>query len=315
MNSRPGFTLLEVILSLALAALVFVALAMAIDIHLRVADVGRTKVEEAQLARTLLVKIADDIRGAVRYQPMDAESLLSELTDMAELPDGAEELAGQMGVDLPDMDDEDRTSDLSEADSIPAMPGLYGNQHQLQVDISRLPRLDQFEQELATATGSSVTDRLSDVKTVAYYVTRQADLQEQGGLVRRELDRAVTAWAEEQGTLVDMELEHQLSGEPLAPEVAAIEFRYFDGGQWHEEWDSVERGGLPLAVEIGIALLPPQHRDTWFASEPSDEDAFEENEELHVYRLIVHLPLAEDTSSGELDEEESAESDEEEEDE
>ena len=209
MSSRSGFTLLEVILSLALAALVFVALAMAIDIHLRVVDVGRTKVEEAQLARTLLVKIADDIRGAVRYQPMDAASLLSELTDVAELPEGAEELAGQMGVELPDSDEEDRTSDLSDPTSIPAMPGLYGNRHELQVDISRLPRLDQFEHQLASATGSSVTDRLSDVKTVAYYVTRQSGLQEQGGLVRRELDRAVTAWAEEQGTLADMELENQ----------------------------------------------------------------------------------------------------------
>ncbi len=308
MSSRSGFTLLEVILSLALAALVFVALAMAIDIHLRVVDVGRTKVEEAQLARTLLVKIADDIRGAVRYQPMDAASLLSELTDVAELPEGAEELAGQMGVELPDSDEEDRTSDLSDPTSIPAMPGLYGNRHELQVDISRLPRLDQFEHQLASATGSSVTDRLSDVKTVAYYVTRQSGLQEQGGLVRRELDRAVTAWAEEQGTLADMELENQLNGEPLAPEVAAIEFRYFDGGEWHEEWDSIQRNGLPLAVEIGIAILPPRHRDTWFASEPSDEKAFDETESPHVYRLIVHLPLAEATSS----DEESAEPEEEE---
>ncbi len=38
----------------------------------------------------------------------------------------------------------------------------------------------------------------------------------------------------------------------LAPEVARIEFRYFDGSQWLAAWDCQQ--GLPVAVEIAFAL-------------------------------------------------------------
>ena len=61
---RNGFTLIEVLLSLGLAALVLVALATAVDVHLRCVQTGRTHVEEAQLARALLHRIGDDLRNA-----------------------------------------------------------------------------------------------------------------------------------------------------------------------------------------------------------------------------------------------------------
>lgn len=74
---RRGFTLLELLLALALAALVFMAIAMAIDLHLRSIDVGRTETEEAQLARAILRRMADDLRSAVQYQVIDFSSLQS----------------------------------------------------------------------------------------------------------------------------------------------------------------------------------------------------------------------------------------------
>ena len=60
---RPthGFTLFEVILSIALAA-VLTLIGTAINLYLEQIDSGRTRVEEAQLARSILSMIADDIR-------------------------------------------------------------------------------------------------------------------------------------------------------------------------------------------------------------------------------------------------------------
>jgi type II secretory pathway pseudopilin PulG len=37
--------------------------------------------------------------------------------------------------------------------------------------------------------------------------------------------------------------------EMIVPEVASLEFRYYDGRSWTSSWDSVARKGLPLAVE------------------------------------------------------------------
>lgn len=145
-------------------------------------------------------------------------------------------------------------------------PGLFGNKSELQLDVSRLPRLEQY-QKLLGGTGS-VTDVPSDLKTVAYYVrgpaaappdtgfapqgTLTASDSMRAGLVRRELDRAVSQYANEQGRMEQLNQQ----GELIAPEVVGLEFRYFDGSQWLEFWDSQQIQGLPLAVEVTVAIQP-----------------------------------------------------------
>ncbi|HUY32907.1 MAG TPA: hypothetical protein VMV69_09010 [Pirellulales bacterium] len=105
-------------------------------------------------------------------------------------------------------------------------------------------------------------DRVSDVKTVTYYMASAAALPaglagspngpKSSGLLRRESDRALGVWSRSSGG----------SGasvgpvpEALAPEVAGISFRYFDGQSWQPSWDSRQRVGLPKAVEIEVAFL------------------------------------------------------------
>ena len=45
--------------------------------------------------------------------------------------------------------------------------------------------------------------------------------------------------------------------ESLAPEVVQIEFHYFDGSDWLDEWDSSTQGQLPKAVEILLTVRAP----------------------------------------------------------
>ena len=74
-SPRPGLTLLELILALALSVLVMMAIGMAIDIHYRMFDVRRTSIEETHVARAVLRSIADDLRTAVQYIPPDLSGL------------------------------------------------------------------------------------------------------------------------------------------------------------------------------------------------------------------------------------------------
>jgi type II secretory pathway pseudopilin PulG len=75
---RNAFTLFELILAIALSAALLALIGMAINLYLtRVAN-SRDRVEEAQLARSILSMIADDLRATAIYQPQD-------VTDVAQL--------------------------------------------------------------------------------------------------------------------------------------------------------------------------------------------------------------------------------------
>ena len=75
--NRSAYTLLEVILALALTIVILGLIGMAMHIHLGVADKSRGQVEEAQLARTLLQHIADDIRNSVPFTPTSSSGTSS----------------------------------------------------------------------------------------------------------------------------------------------------------------------------------------------------------------------------------------------
>ena len=78
---RAGFSLLELLLALALSGLILFACSMAVDLHLRVLDSRRTNLEEAQLARSVLNMIANDLRGTLRYEKVDMSAIQQLVAD------------------------------------------------------------------------------------------------------------------------------------------------------------------------------------------------------------------------------------------
>ena len=329
-QGNRGFTLLEVIVALGLVAILLAALGAAVDFHYRVVQKARAQVEEAQLARTLLERIAQDIRGAVPYDPVNFEKLIPGLVTQAAQSDLAS-LAGSAGLDSELLGESTGESNMSElggdwtTTTLPrSVPGLYGGPDWIEVDVSRLPRPDQLSSEITLSSEGRFIDRVSDVKTVAYFVVSPEEtinysfttmpgvtgFEEQGGLVRRELDRAVTVWASQSGELdtIDQQLQ------PIAPEVAAIQFAYFDGSGWTDSWDSGSQGCLPKAVEIRLYLRPKSTGlEETFAgasgalTELSSQDVsgmastssglLLDTSAYHVYRTVVYLPAAHETGT------------------
>lgn len=329
---RPprGFTLLEIILALALTAFVMAGIAMVIDLHLRAVDSGRSRVEEALLARAILHRIADDLRGTIPHDPLNADQTMQMSVSAEDLGSAMSGLGragglgstggssmGGTGGSLASAaggtggttggssngssaatEGATQTSQLAESLLVPPVVGLFGDCYALQIDVSRLPRLDQFLSDVSLSPDALTVDRLSDLKTVAYYVitpessaviTTPLGTEFRSGLVRRELDRAVTVFAADSGTLDSIEA----NIEPLAPEVAAIEFAYFDGLEWLDYWDSREMGGLPLAVRVTIGIIPREHR-SWQTlpwRSPESPAAWIE-QPLLTYSLVICLPAA-----------------------
>ena len=161
------------------------------------------------------------------------------------------------------------------------------------IDISRLPRVDQYDPLVVGSEQSSIS-LPTDVKTVAYFVSEQSeesmqmqvgrDAAASGGLYRRQLDRAVAAYSSNLAATLASAGNTKL----LANEVIGIQFRYFDGEDWVDEWDSDQDGGFPAAVEITI--LVDNERVI------SDEASYSMNENPQTgesYRTVVNLPVAE----------------------
>jgi hypothetical protein len=278
--SRKAYTLLEVVLALALTVLVLGGISMAINFHLITLRDQQAEIERSQIARQSLFMITKDIRSAIQYKPIES-SALDELIESVESATAmAEELLGG---------ETEEAEEPAESQFAPTRPGLYGSATALTVDVSRLPRSDQYN--IVTYSDGTSSDIPSDVKTISYFVREpdndnagnasagQVDINETMGLVRRSLDRAVTRYAEDYSN----QIEYEDYEEVLADEINEVQFRYWDqeNEAWESEWDSDEKMGLPTAVEIVVAI--------GLDSEESDS----EEDVRKFYRSVVYLPVAE----------------------
>jgi hypothetical protein len=312
---NPAFTLLEVLLALSLAAITIIAVTMAVRFQLRLVESGRTQVEQAQLARAIMHRIADDIRSTIRYDPMNTQGGSSGSSSGGSATGGGNNANGNStgnsssSSSSSSSSTSDSTSqyqpvtegsDVSQVTDWPKpIPGLYGVANGIQVDVSRVPRLDQFNYTTAPVDGtsasssSSLSDVTSDVKTVAYFLASGQSASvaggpAQSGLMRRELDRAVTLFAAEQGSSLS-NLDQSL--DPMAPEVTDITFDYWDSNiaDWDAYWDSQVNNGLPAAVRIHLTLRPASQKSAG-TSWKSPASVSASNQKGTTYSLIVYLP-------------------------
>lgn len=310
MKLRPAFTLFELILAIALSATLLALVGTAVNLYLVRMDKGQTRVEEAQLARSILSTIAADIRAATVYQTQDISTVEQLAAAAAEFDPDSIEAAGAFGGSLlggsADQGANAGTtllgpsnSQSSQQSANSVLPGVNGLADELQVDVMRLPRLDELfpsqPQQGATlvSTAAAGVPRPSDAKTVRYFIRQGATIDPSapaaaaitattqdgaGGLVRQTVDRAVREVAEQSANSQLLESGQVL----LAPEVTQIQFVYFDGTTVYDVWDMQERGSIPTAIEVRV----------WIAPDPIEAEASPVPLQPRMYSQTVALPLA-----------------------
>lgn len=301
---RRGVSLLELIVASAIAVVLMAAVSAAIHMYSRSVDVGRTNIEEAQLGRAVMKLMEDDLRNCIWKNDIDfsaVEALAADQTAGAAgaLTGGTTSSSLGSGLDLESGADElSNTTDLASSTSPAMQIGLYGNATELQFDMSRLPRVDEYDPEYVGFRSLALADRPSDVKTVTYYLLVPGTAYqgvvgdptdrtaEQTGLVRRVLDRSVTQWALENGDTKQLDA----TAEIVAPEVCYLNFRYFDGYEWYEEWDSSAMNGLPLAVDIVLAIRSDDDRGG--AADAGETMVLGVAEGDMVFRRLIRIPIA-----------------------
>jgi type II secretory pathway pseudopilin PulG len=284
-----GFTLLEILLAMGLAVILLAIIGQALYMYGRYSTIGRSQVTRSQLARAILKRMETDIRSVV-YQPPEDED---ETADGQAADEGVDE-EGEEEIEVQD------PADAYSSGSI----GVVGSADQLVLHISAPSRDLNYSSVL---DGESLNARTSDLQSVSWFLAisgadglpgAAADLSSDvpsyavtngtsQGLSRLAGDRMTMNFADAESDLDTLVQSTKL----LAPEVTYLRFRYFDGVEWLEDWDSEAMGALPKAIEIIIGFEQLDEGTTKIRKTTSSFVDRTANK-AETYRLVVALPLA-----------------------
>jgi Tfp pilus assembly protein PilW len=269
---RHGLTLLEVLLSAGLGIVLLGGIYAAIEQSWRMSASGKIELERQQIARAVLRQITLDVRSAAFTAKPSGETnsgasggTTGGTTGGSGNGTGGGTGAGNGSGGGASGSTEPTTVAGEEETEWTTSEGIRGTAMELRIDLSN-PR---YLSSLMAMSGQMP----SDLQTVTYAVATPTSGTGSGynqstvsdrpdadgmGLMRSVAERsALTAVGDTSTT--NAATANGLA-KHLAQEVAAIQFRYFNGLAWMTEWDTIAMGALPRAIEVTIVFEPPQSR-------------------------------------------------------
>ncbi len=240
---RAAFTLIEVLIALSLSLVLVSAIYSAVSLHWRFEKVGRERIDRAQLSPAVLRLLSEDV-GSVMFTP-PTNTTQEEEEALEETPSSTPP----------------STDDSTTTDSTQAALGIVGTADQLQLDISQPARVDFVPEESDTESDAAIpgtSDSLRVTWALITPTTAEADasgrrsLTVNPALARQLADRLRGVVEVEEDTRHNVAF---ADSSILAREVVSLQFRYYDGYSWVDEWDSVVKERLPRAIEVTIGFI------------------------------------------------------------
>ncbi len=287
-SRRNAFTLVEVLIALALSVMLIFAVYSSITMYYRFNIAGRGEIAGQQFLRGLTQRIQKDLEGTILVLPeIEVESSTSSAADELTSSDS---LSGSTGG-LNNLNTAGETTTqlgfkgLLEA-GIPQVFGLYGNAEMLHLCVSLPTRERSYYSYEDRETGA---ERISDLQIISYGLltldaitmgTMEKELQvsrPDKGLGRRTRDFFATDTVDETLAMEDL----------IAAEVTELSYLYFDGANWVDSWDSISMGTLPRAVEITFGMWNPPPRQL---GQPPTQRAGTVTRVSHLFYLANSSP-------------------------
>ncbi len=326
-NIRSGWTLLELMLALALTAILLSGIYGALHLYYRGVTTTRVNVERDQLARTVLRRVSEDLRSAVRYMPADTSGLSGAasggLGDAAAALGAATGSTGSSGSGSSSTGSSGSSSGSSGSSGSGSSSGSSGSGSSGSGSSSDSSSGDtSSSSEMGESTDTTTAQPIpgvygssnwlqidvcrlprpdeivananngtptSEVRTVTYTMGQGNDPNGLPALLRLEQSRAVSLYGSANGST------DTSNTKVLAAEVASVEFRYYDTAQqqWVDSWDSTAMGSVPPAIDVRLVMRNP---DQQAAADSSLDGASAEDVAVSapdsVFRLVIHLPAA-----------------------
>lgn len=275
---RRGFTMLEVLIALVLTASLLSGVYMFFENVIRARKEAGAVDDDSQLRRYTLERIAEDVRYAAGYVPGFGVGLT-----------GTRHSITIYRYVMPEADV------FNEYD--PQLDTLPPAKH----DLRRVDWDLRWDEELKDEQGYPICHgiRRSSQTTLNQIVVTDegaGELFESADFDRSGAD-AGDASEPDASTDAGAEAPPEPSGverDLVAPEFKFLEFHYFDGAEWVEDWagGQAQENSLPQAIMITIGRVPvPPEEELKLDSE---DKPFGEAEEQHPDRfsIIVRLPMA-----------------------
>lgn len=163
--------------------------------------------------------------------------------------------------------------------------GLSGSSQTLRIDVIEINPFAPTEetQPRAALFGEiqSAQAKAAELKTVFY------DFRTESGLSRREIDFETP----------DINAPGPEGSNMSAPEIIDCRFRYYNGSAWSDSWESLERNGLPVAIEAKLQSLPLGEVAKLRRNRSDGEDLAESIKRLELSkpgesRVVAYLPTS-----------------------
>ncbi|MDR1964097.1 MAG: type II secretion system protein GspJ [Planctomycetaceae bacterium] len=247
---RTGFTLLELLLALALFIVLIGLLWNIITLFSKTQTQGTRLAERSQLVRSLAQLLEDDLKSAIQDPIHPLESSVGD-DDVRRFG-----LSGSLQVLRIDVIEINPFAVTTTQETSPTRQALFG--------------------EIQTTE-----PRAAELKTVFY------DFQQANGLTRREIDFETS----------DINAPGLEGSHLLAPEVVDCRFRYYNGSVWSDSWESLERAGLPVAIEVTLRILPLAEAEQYRRNTTLNENIDSAILRLHLSqpvlsRIVAYLPTS-----------------------
>lgn len=294
-RGHSGFTLLEVILALAIGLMLLAGLYLALNLQVSHTNSGRELVDRSKVVRIVLQKLSEDIGGqlAIPTKSTASSTAATTPTDAATSTEGTSN-TGNSGTATGNSTTGSTTSGSSSATTEEATTqtdsstnqvevgsignvGVLGSMDRLILVISRVPKAPTLPTAGNLMQNEDSAQIQSDLSRITYWLVDNSD--QERGLARHETSR-VTA-----------------TNEPIPPDIAepkkyiiadqvtAVSFQYHDGSSWTDSWDGTamqEDGKTPVGPPVAIAI---------FVTLRTGPNRSETPGEI-TYRHVVAIPTA-----------------------
>ncbi|MFO1023239.1 MAG: prepilin-type N-terminal cleavage/methylation domain-containing protein [Planctomycetales bacterium] len=299
-KSRAGFTLLEVLLALAVGGILLGVVWTGLDMFWKYSEAGRETSDQLQVARAVFLALQRDLRSA--SQPDEAATT----TSTSQTPTTTSAQSSGTGTGGNTSTSSSTTGSTSTTDSTttattpttPVPPLLVGDSQSL-IFQGVIPQPLEHASQVAQMTGG-VTPPRRDLQWIGWSIT---------GKLPSNLATAAPVPPppvpdQTDGVLPLLRWQNDLAGDSTAlgptaasilpvppepvPEVRRFLLHYYDGVKWYDTWDSDLMAGLPIAIEVEIEISSAAALDL---SRQQARNYRPTNIQTRTFKTVIPFPL------------------------
>ena len=242
---RRAFTLMETLAALAILGLVVSSLSASLHLYWKYRSLSRSQITVAQLRRGIIDDLTSDLRMTLQDPvAIRAASMVAAVRSESATENPGSERFLNVTEQVLELPTDLRNQPVHFVGTSQSLAFLHDQTN---------PRFDPARSNYRTAGSSHIVwwvNREGSIRLPLFHSGPQlitvavSASRDRRGLVRKarkESGGSASTTSDEDEWLV-------------TAHVTSFRLRYFDGENWHTEWNSFQQQALPVAVEVGITI-------------------------------------------------------------